>query len=57
MPPFVIFHDSTLRELARLRPQDEVELAQVSGIGTRKLERYGSELLRLLADLDPPAVQ
>jgi ATP-dependent DNA helicase RecQ len=50
VPPFVIFHDSTLHELARLRPRDETALAQVSGIGARKLERYGEELLRVLAD-------
>jgi ATP-dependent DNA helicase RecQ len=49
VPPFVIFHDSTLHELARLRPRDEIELAQVSGIGARKLERYGGDLLNLIA--------
>jgi ATP-dependent DNA helicase RecQ len=50
VPPFVIFHDSTLHELARLRPRDEAALAQVSGVGARKLERYGEELLRVLAE-------
>ncbi len=49
VPPFVIFHDSTLHELARLRPRDEIELAQVSGIGARKLERYGGDVLELIA--------
>jgi len=50
VPPFVIFHDSTLHELARLRPRDLADLAQVSGVGARKLERYGEELLRVLAE-------
>jgi len=50
VPPFVIFHDSTLRELARLRPRSEQALNQVSGIGARKLERYGQGLLCLLAE-------
>jgi ATP-dependent DNA helicase RecQ len=50
VPPFVIFHDSTLHELARLRPRDLPDLAQVSGVGARKLERYGEELLRVLAE-------
>jgi ATP-dependent DNA helicase RecQ len=51
VPPFVIFHDSTLHELARLRPRNEIELAQISGIGARKLERYGSDLLDLIVSV------
>jgi ATP-dependent DNA helicase RecQ len=51
LPPFVIFHDTTLHELARLRPRNEIELAQVSGIGARKLERYGGDLLDLIASV------
>jgi len=50
VPPFVVFHDSTLHELARLRPRTAQELSLVPGIGARKLGRYGEDLLRLLAE-------
>jgi ATP-dependent DNA helicase RecQ len=50
VPAYVVFHDATLAELARVRPQDEAELAQISGVGARKLERYGAALLELLQD-------
>jgi ATP-dependent DNA helicase RecQ len=50
VPAYVVFHDATLAELARSRPQTEASLAQMSGVGTRKLERYGAELLALLRD-------
>ena len=48
VPAYVVFHDATLAELARARPQSEAALAQISGVGTRKLERYGAALLELL---------
>ena len=48
VPAYVVFHDATLAELARARPQSETALAQISGVGTRKLERYGAALLELL---------
>ena len=41
VPPFVIFHDSTLREMARLRPTTIGQFAEISGVGKHKLERYG----------------
>jgi hypothetical protein len=41
---------ATLAELARVRPQSEAALGQISGVGTRKLERYGAALLELLRD-------
>jgi len=45
VPAYVILHDSTLVEIARRRPRDLDGLAAVSGIGARKLERYGAALL------------
>jgi ATP-dependent DNA helicase RecQ len=48
VPAYVVFHDATLAELARARPQTEAALGQISGVGTRKLERYGAALLDLL---------
>ncbi len=50
MPAYVVFHDATLAELARSRPLTEAALAQISGLGRRKLERYGAALLELLQD-------
>jgi ATP-dependent DNA helicase RecQ len=50
VPAYVVFHDATLAELARARPQSEAALAQISGVGTRKLERYGAALLELLGN-------
>ena len=48
VPAYVVFHDATLAELARVRPKDEAGLGQISGVGARKLERYGAALLELL---------
>jgi ATP-dependent DNA helicase RecQ len=45
---FVILHDSTLEELASRRPRDLEALAGISGIGAKKLERYGGALIKLL---------
>jgi len=50
VPAYVVFHDATLAELARSRPQSEEALGRISGVGTRKLERYGAALLELLRD-------
>ena len=51
VPPYVVFPDRTLREIALVRPGDRASLAEVFGMGLRKLERYGDELLREMADL------
>jgi len=48
VPPYVIFHDSTLREMAALRPETLHGLGQVSGVGSRKLEDYGEAFLTVL---------
>jgi len=45
LPPYVIFHDSTLVEMARSRPQTEGDLAAIPGVGRSKLERYGADFL------------
>ena len=49
VPPYVVFHDRTLLELASRRPTSRAELSEVGGIGTAKLERYGDGLLEVLA--------
>ncbi|MBN1632378.1 MAG: RecQ family ATP-dependent DNA helicase [Thermoleophilia bacterium] len=48
LPAYVIFHDATLWEMARRRPATPDELLEVSGVGGRKLEKYGEEFLDLL---------
>ena len=45
VPPYVIFHDSTLMEIARARPRHLQELARLPGVGRAKLERYGEAFL------------
>jgi ATP-dependent DNA helicase RecQ len=50
VPPYVVFHDRTLMELAARRPLDRDELATIGGIGAAKLERYGDGLLALFAN-------
>ena len=48
VPPYVIFHDATLREMVRLRPSSPSELLAVQGVGETKLERYGEAFLEVL---------
>ena len=50
VPPYVIFHDSTLREMVRLRPSSPQELLALQGVGEKKLERYGEAFLAVLRD-------
>jgi len=45
LPPYVIFHDKTLAEIARIRPESLADLAAISGVGPAKLERYGAAVL------------
>jgi ATP-dependent DNA helicase RecQ len=48
VPAYIIFQDSTLREMAATRPDTAGRLLAVSGVGERKLEKYGDEFLALL---------
>ena len=48
LPAYVVFHDATLAEMARERPTSLDALAGISGVGSKKLEAYGQELLRVL---------
>jgi ATP-dependent DNA helicase RecQ len=49
MPAYVIFHDATLRQIAVDAPVDLAALGRVGGVGQAKLERYGQQILELLA--------
>ncbi|HHG2222733.1 DNA helicase RecQ [Synechococcus sp. WH 5701] len=48
VPPYVVFHDRTLAELAARRPVRLADLGQVSGIGAAKLDRYGEAVLAVI---------
>jgi len=50
LPPYVIFHDRTLIELAALRPASRAEMTKIPGIGAAKLERYGAQFLKVIAE-------
>jgi ATP-dependent DNA helicase RecQ len=49
VPPYVICHDRTLAELAGKRPRTKAELSGITGLGVRKIERYGVRLLDTIA--------
>ncbi|MDE2614146.1 MAG: DNA helicase RecQ [Burkholderiales bacterium] len=49
VPAYVVFHDSTLAQMARERPATLAALAGIAGVGAKKLERYGAEIVRLLS--------
>ena len=48
LPAYVVFHDATLAEMARRYPADLDELGTISGVGAKKLQAYGAEILRVL---------
>ena len=49
VPPYVIFHDTVLRDIAHVRPARLDELGQIKGVGVSKLDRYGARVLGVLA--------
>ncbi len=49
LPAYVVFHDATLAEMARECPGSLDALAGISGVGAKKLDAYGQEILRVLA--------
>ena len=50
LPPYVIFHDKTLIELATTRPASRAEMANVPGVGEAKLDRHGPAFLAVIAE-------
>jgi ATP-dependent DNA helicase RecQ len=48
VPPYVIFHDSTLREMALVKPLDRRALGEITGVGARKLDAYGDAFLEVI---------
>ena len=49
VPAYVIFHDATLRDIAIVRPETLDDLQQITGVGERKLEAYGKEILEIVS--------
>jgi ATP-dependent DNA helicase RecQ len=50
IPPYIIFSDSTLRQMSQERPRDKVALLGIKGVGEAKLERYGDAFLKVLQE-------
>jgi ATP-dependent DNA helicase RecQ len=50
VPPYVIFHDSVLREMAAMKPASLAQLGTISGVGERKLEAYGDAFLQVIRE-------
>ena len=48
VPPYVIFHDSTLLEIHQQKPASLSAMSRITGVGQAKLERYGDEFLQVL---------
>ena len=52
VPAYVVFHDAALRAIAQLAPSTLAQLASISGVGDKKLERYGGAILARVAEAD-----
>ncbi|HEU4962118.1 MAG TPA: DNA helicase RecQ [Sphingomonas sp.] len=50
VPPYVIFHDSVLREMAALKPGSLAQMSTISGVGAKKLEAYGGAFLQVIRE-------
>ena len=55
VPPYVVFHDATLREMVQQRPLSEGTLLKISGVGDSKLERFGDAFLEVIRNHEYPA--
>jgi hypothetical protein len=55
VPPYVIFHDATLRELARALPRDEKGFLAVKGAGPSRWTKYGERVVAITGKARPPA--
>jgi ATP-dependent DNA helicase RecQ len=56
VPPYVIFHDSTLQEMLKKRPQSSNDINRISGVGEQKLNRYGKQFINEIAKYPLPAL-
>ena len=52
MPAYIVFNDAHLRGIARANPDSLVALSRCNGVGPKKLDQYGDDILSVLADVD-----
>jgi len=52
--PFIVFHDSAIEAIADRRPRTIAELRRVPGVGPMKLDRYGAEIIEIVANTEEP---
>lgn len=52
VPPYVIFHDKTLVDMSRKRPQNLQEMTTISGMGQKKIDKFGADFLQLIQQFD-----
>ena len=50
LPPYIIFHDKTLRDMCRLLPTEVSELSAIQGVGQAKLEKYGARFIQAIQE-------
>jgi ATP-dependent DNA helicase RecQ len=50
LPPYVVFHDATLREMAERRPRNLSQFADLPGVGEAKLARYGERFIAAIVE-------
>lgn len=57
MPAYVILQDVTLREIAVLKPKTPDDLLRISGMGSKRLAMWGSDILKLVSEFDAPSAE
>jgi ATP-dependent DNA helicase RecQ len=57
LPPYIVFSDATLEQMAAARPTTDEEMRQISGVGERKLHLYGSYFIEAIAEFQRSSVQ
>jgi len=55
VPPYVVFHDKTLKEMAALRPSTPGEFLGITGVGELKAEKYGDLFLEVIRNEERPS--
>lgn len=48
VPPYLIFHDATLKEMLDIMPMSRSELLTITGVGERKMEKYGADFVEII---------
>ena len=56
LPAYVIFHDATLAEIERVHPDTRAALRAISGVGPLKMQRYGEQIMKIVASFPAPGV-